>query len=69
MTPTPKRDGEIRADSVFTQDEIEARLGIGRAALRQMRNNGLPIHRVGRRNLVVGAEFIAWVAEQTPLVK
>lgn len=56
--------GEIKADSLYTLPEIQARLGVRRAAWRQMRRDGLAVRYVGRRGYVRGQDVIDFVASR-----
>jgi len=60
----PSKDddlGEIRGDSVYTLDEIKKRLGLGIAAMRSARRQGLRVRRVGRRAFVLGRDVVAFL--------
>jgi len=60
ISPTAKSHGEIRADAMYTLDELKRRSQLGTAALRTARRNGLPVLRIGRRSYVSGGSFIQW---------
>jgi len=57
--PTAKA-GEIRADAIYTLEEIRQRTGLGHAALRTARRNGLAVKRIGRRGYVLGRDLIQY---------
>ena len=50
--------GTIRADEMYTLQRFKELTGMGAAALRVARRNGLKIRKVGRRKFVVGVEAI-----------
>ncbi len=58
QTPGP---GEIRADCAYPLEDFKPRTGMGVAALRTARRNGLIVRRVGRRAFVLGRDFIAYL--------
>ena len=64
-TQTPDRPGEISADSIYTLDEIELRLGLGQAAMRTARRAGLKVRKIGRRRYVLGKDLLAYVETTT----
>lgn len=43
-------------------------LGFGKAALREMRRNGLPVRRVGRRHFVLGKDLISHIESRGQIV-
>lgn len=51
---------ECAADALYTLDELNDRLGLGKAALRRARRDGLSIRRIGRRSYVLGSDLIEW---------
>ena len=53
--------GHISADQMYTLDEIKRRLGLGVAAMRQARRNGLAVRYIGRRGYVLGKDILAYV--------
>lgn len=61
MAAATQKPGEIRADSIYTLHELGERTGLGQAALRVARRNGLPIKRIGRRAYVLGKDLIEYV--------
>jgi len=62
-TPSP---GMIRADEAYTLAELERRLDLGKAAMRQARRNGLAVRRVGRKRLILGADLLKYIEGITP---
>jgi hypothetical protein len=62
MAATTTKPGEIRADSLYTLDELMDRLRLGKAALRKARREGLIVKRIGRRSYVLGRDMIEWFA-------
>jgi hypothetical protein len=55
-----RKAGEIIADAIYTLDEVDARLGLGKSALRTARRQGLTVKRIGRRGYVLGRDVIEW---------
>jgi hypothetical protein len=53
-------NGEVFANAIYTLDELDARLGLGKAALRRARRKGLIVKRIGRRAYIRGADLIDW---------
>jgi hypothetical protein len=53
--------GEITSDAMYTLLELEARTGLGTAALRTARRNGLVVRKIGRRSYVLGKDVLAYV--------
>jgi hypothetical protein len=49
---------EICAGSIYPIAELEQRLGLGKAALRKARREGLLVRRIGRRSFVFGDDVI-----------
>ena len=55
--------GTITKDAMYSLLEVKSRLGISDSGLREARRKGLPVHRLGKRGFVSGAELIAFVTE------
>ena len=69
MKSDSQKPGEIRADSLYTLEELCERLQLGRKSLRIARRQGLKGGRIGRRCYVLGRDFIEWYTRQAqPLV-
>ena len=64
-TNASERPGEIAADSMYTLEEIQKRLGLGQAAMRTARRAGLKVRRIGRRGYVLGKDLLAYVESAT----
>lgn len=60
MAVATRKTGEISADSLYTLDELNDRLGLGKKALRTARREGLTVKRIGRRGYVLGRDVIDW---------
>ena len=58
----PAGDRAVRADEVLSLDALQARLGIGTAALRTMRRKGLKVIRAGGRTFIAGADLIEYMS-------
>jgi hypothetical protein len=61
MTAAALNVGEIRADAIYTLSALDQQLGLGKAALRKARREGLTVRRIGRKSYVIGSELIEWV--------
>lgn len=55
--------GPIESGVIYPLDDFKARSGLGTAALRTARLEGLKVRYVGGRAYVAGDDFIAYVAE------
>ena len=55
---TQSRRNQCR--SLYTLDELNDRLGLGKKALRTARREGLIVKRIGRRGYVLGRDVIEW---------
>ncbi len=62
------KPGEITRDAAYTLDELNARLGVGKGALRQARRQGLAVRRIGRRSYVLGKDVIDWLERTAKVV-
>lgn len=60
MEPATKKAGEISVGSLYTLHELNQRLGLGKAALRKARLEGLIVRRIGRKSYVLGEDLIQW---------
>ena len=58
MKSLGKRVGVIRADELYTVNEIKLRLGVQEHGLRQMKRAGLKVIHFGRRNYVRGQSVL-----------
>jgi len=56
----------VRADELLPLKVVEKRLGIGRAALRKLFRDGLPRRQIGKRAVILGADLIDFIGQQTP---
>jgi len=54
----------IEPDKLYRLDEFCRIAGVKEWALRQLRRNGLKVHRLGNRRWIKGADFIALVEQQ-----
>lgn len=54
--------GVISEHELYTREELSRRLGLGSAALRSMRREGIPLVRKSGRLYFVGRHVIAWFA-------
>ena len=48
---------QIHSDRAYDLSALKS-LGLGTAAIREARRDGLPVHRLGRRSFVIGSELI-----------
>lgn len=61
---TKPAPGVVNAQELYTLEEIQHRLKLGAWALRKARQAGLPVHRIGRRSYVKGADLLAFLDKQ-----
>jgi hypothetical protein len=57
--------GEIRKNSTYSLREFKRRLGIGDAAIRQMKREGLPLRKIGKAKYVMGEDWFEFVDKHT----
>jgi len=58
--------GSVSENEALTLAEIEARIGLGRAAVREARRKGLKVRRVGNRRIVLGRDLLAYCESIEP---
>jgi hypothetical protein len=58
--PTQPRRA-VREDEVVPLADLEARLGLGPAAIRMAKRQGLKVRRIGRRKFVLGRDLVAFL--------
>lgn len=56
--------GYVEADSLYTLEEFQGRLRLGKQAWRTARAQGLPVRVVGRRKYVLGVDALQWMQAQ-----
>jgi len=54
--------GPIEPHILYPLPDLMARAGLGNAAMRTARSQGLAVKYAGGRGYVLGRDFIAWVA-------
>jgi hypothetical protein len=59
LTPSDK-PGLITVDSLYTMEELAARLRVGRKAIMVARRKGLKVKRLGTRGYVLGRDVSEW---------
>ena len=59
-TTTGEKPGLITADSLYTMEELSARLRVCRKALLVARRKGLKVKRLGCRGYVLGRDVFEW---------
>jgi len=57
----PYVPGAVVADALYRLDEAAVRMGWGEPEIRSARRRGLPVHRSGRRNYVLGKDLLTFV--------
>ena len=55
--------GEVRADCLYTLEEIQKRLKLGQHAMRQAKRKGLVVRMIGRRGYVLGKDMLEYVEQ------
>jgi hypothetical protein len=63
-----KEPGVIRADAAYSLEQLKSRLGLGTAAIRTARRNGLIIRRVGRKSFALGKDILAYLENHAVIV-
>ena len=61
--------GVILADATYPLPEFQRLSGLGEAALRQARRQGLVVTAIGRRRFVRGADFHAFIGSRPRTVR
>lgn len=56
----------LREDEIVPLPELTKRLGLGPAALRAARRQGLKVRRIGRRKFVLGRDLVAFLETRPP---
>jgi hypothetical protein len=56
--------GFIKANALYTLAEFQQRLGLGRAAYRQARRDGLPVIKIGRCFYIAGQAAMEWASSR-----
>ena len=59
--PSP---GPIEPNTLYPLEDLKARSGLGAAALRTARQQGLKVKYAGGRGYVLGRSFIDWVEQR-----
>lgn len=60
-TSDRRTSGVIQSEALYTLEEIKARLGLGRDALRTARGKGLIVRKIGTREFILGRDIIAFI--------
>jgi len=66
LAASPKAPGVIRADELYTLEELQQRLQAGEWALRMARRGGLRMLKLGKRKYVKGSEVIRFLEQNPP---
>jgi len=61
--------GVILADATYPLPEFQRLSGLGEAALRQARRQGLVVTAIGRRRFVRGADFHAFIGSKSHIAR
>ena len=54
-------DSEIRSDAAYAQQDFLDRVGLGRAAFRTARKDGLISHGVGNKKFILGSDWLKFL--------
>lgn len=54
--------GSVRADELYTIDEVKRRLAMRDTSWRTLLRTGLPLRKIGKRKFVLGRELIDHIA-------
>lgn len=55
--------GSVRADELVLLRVFASRFGLGRRAVRVLKARGLPHHRLGKSDVILGGELIEFVRQ------
>lgn len=66
--PATQEPGVILADACYSLDQVKSRLGLGTAALRTARRNGLIVRRFGRKSFVLGTDLLDYIRDRAKVV-
>lgn len=69
MPTSASETGSVRSDEMLPLDTVKSRLGLGKAAIRTARANGLLVRRIGRRSFVLGADLLAYTKKRGRVVR
>ena len=61
-------DGVIEADKAYSLKAFQQLTGMGVAALREARRNGLLVRRCGQRSFILGRDFLAYLEKRARIV-
>lgn len=64
----PAPGGVISANAAYSLNQVQARLGLGTAALRTARRKGLIVRRIGRRSFVMGRDLLDFIENHATIV-
>ena len=56
----------VREDEIIPLPELARRLGLGQAAMRAARRQGLKVRRIGRRKFILGKDLVAFLESRPP---
>jgi len=68
MTSVAVLDGVIDGDKAYALRAFQQLTGMGTAALREARRNGLTVRRVGLRSFILGRDFLDYLAKHGKVV-
>ncbi len=61
MAPALLADGIVEVGKSYPLETFKAVCGLGTAALREARKNGLPVRRVGLRSYILGKDWLDYL--------
>ncbi|MBA2117072.1 helix-turn-helix domain-containing protein [Bremerella alba] len=61
MTSNQQGCGVISRQELYTTRQLKARLGISDASIREMKREGLPVIRLGKRAFISGNQIIEFL--------
>lgn len=65
-SPIPRAaPGVVQSDCLYTLAEVQERLKLGQAAMRQARRAGLKVRTIGRRRFVLGRDLLEYAESAT----
>ena len=60
----PTASGEIKRGVAYTRRRFRLNMGWSESAVRAAKRRGLRLRRIGKQDIILGDDFIDWVASQ-----
>ncbi|MCA9259662.1 MAG: hypothetical protein KDA61_10705 [Planctomycetales bacterium] len=59
--------GVIDGNLAYSLSQVAIQIGLGSAALRKARREGLVVRRIGRKSFILGKDLLAYLEKQPPV--